>query len=381
MKLKAQIHSELQRLKKNQSLRTLKRSEVSLSLENDVINLSTNDYLGLASDENLLNQFYKSNSKLSLSSSSSRLLSGNHQYYQLVEDQLSQTYQSEAALFFNSGYHLNIGVLPALSSKKDLILADKFVHASLIEGFKLSAAKVIRYKHLDYQQLESLLEKNKDEFENIFIVSESVFSMDGDIADIKKLVELKQQFGAYLYIDEAHAVGVYGTNGLGVGEQDNLLPEIDFLVGTMGKALASIGAFLICSNDIKSLLVNTCRSLIYTTALPPINVAWSLFILKQIESLKEDRKELLLKSNYFRKILKEKNIKIVGNSHILGLILGDNQKCLQLSAYLEEHHIKVQAIRPPTVPEGTSRIRLSLNSKITYEQLDKVAQLIIQYEN
>lgn len=209
-----------------------------------MLNMSSNDYLGLASDENLRRSFlqqYGGNFP-SFTSSSSRLLTGNFPIYTDLEELVAQRFQRESALLFNSGYHANLGILPALTTTKSLILADKFVHASMIDGIRLSRCAFFRYRHNDYEHLKNLLEKNVGKFDRTFIVTESVFSMDGDVADLKQLVQLKKQFpNTYLYVDEAHAIGVYGQNGLGIAERDNLIAEIDLLVGTFGKALASWG--------------------------------------------------------------------------------------------------------------------------------------------
>ncbi len=363
----SKIDKVLHDIEDNNALRRLRILETAHKSD---INFSTNDYLALAQNLELLESFYQEYSKVPLTASSSRLLSGNHLYYDMVERRLEDLYASKSALFFNSGYHLNIGVLPSLTSKNDLILADKLVHASLIEGLKLSSAKVIRYKHLDYGQLENILSKNFNIYDNVFIVSESIYSMDGDLVDIDKLVDLKKRFGAYLYLDEAHAVGVMGEKGLGLAEQKYKNLDVDFLVGTMGKALASVGAYLITSENVKKYLVNKCRSLIYTTALPPINLAWSFFILNRISDFSHERKDLSEKSKYLKNQLNRKGVEVRGDSHILAIIVGENKKCIDLANKLSLSNIKVQAIRPPTVPEGTARIRISLHQKLTYQDLD-----------
>lgn len=378
MKLASRIHKDLEQFKEQDAYRFLKPQSLAMD---SVIDLSTNDYLGIAQDKALINDFHNKYKNLPLTASSSRLLSGNHQYYQKVEAKLAELYSSESALFFNSGYHLNIGVLPSLTTKNDLILADKLVHASLIESFKLSPAKVIRYRHLDYSQLEEILEKNKTNYDNIFIVSESVFSMDGDKVNIKTLVDLKNKYGAYIYLDEAHAVGVCGEKGLGLAEEESLVSDIDFLVGTMGKALASVGAYLIASSDVKSYLINKCKALIYTTALPPINVAWSNFIINHLSKFTKERNELKQLINYFRTISTEKGIKVEGETHILAIVVGNNRKCLQLAKLLEENQIKVQAVRPPTVPEGTARIRISLHKNLSFKDIDKIINVIAEWIN
>ena len=169
-----------------------------------------------------------------------------------------------------------------MTAKRDLIIADKLVHASIIDGIRLSEAQMLRYRHLDYEHLHSLLVAHREEYDNVFIVTESVFSMDGDTADLQQLCEIKKEFDAFLYVDEAHAVGVRGTNGLGCCEEQACVEDIDFIVGTFGKALASQGAFVICEQLFRDYLINTQRSLIFTTALPPVNVAWTRFVLNRL---------------------------------------------------------------------------------------------------
>ena len=196
------------------------------------------------------------------------------------------------------------------------------------------------------------------------------------MVNLQELVKLKKKYLAYLYLDEAHAVGVLGDNGLGLAEQKGLLSEIDFLVGTMGKALASVGAFLISSEDVKSHLVNTCRSIIYTTALPPVNLLWTDYILNILPSFNKQRESLKEKSEYFRQQLLNNGIEFKGESHILAIIVGDNKRCIQLANYLHKEKIEVQAVRPPTVPEGTSRIRISLHERLSFDDLDRIVKIL-----
>ena len=225
----------------------------------DMLNLSSNDYLGLASDLSLRDEFMKGLSERDflLSASSSRLLTGNFPVHDELEKMLACLFGRDGALVFSSGYHLNTGILPAVADAHTLILADKLVHASLIDGIRLSAAKCIRYRHQDYTQLQTLLEKHHHDFSRIIIVTESIFSMDGDVAPLALLAELKKTYpNVMLYVDEAHAVGVRGQKGLGIAEEQGCLKDIDFLCGTFGKALASVGAFVVCSQTIREYLVN-----------------------------------------------------------------------------------------------------------------------------
>ena len=250
-----------------------------------LLNLSSNDYLGLASDTRLREEFMETLSERDFlfSASSSRLLTGNFPVYAELEELLADLYQAEGALVLDSGYHMNVGILPAVTDAQTLILADKLVHASLIDGIRLSAARCIRYRHQDYGQLESLVEKYQVEYPRMVIVTESVFSMDGDVTDLLRLVALKRRYPqVMLYVDEAHAVGVRGTNGLGVAEEQGCIADIDFLCGTFGKALASVGAFVICRKLLRDYLVNKMRTLIFTTALPPLNIAWTRFVVAHL---------------------------------------------------------------------------------------------------
>ena len=216
------------------------------------------------------------------------MLTGNFTVYEELETELAHLFGTEAALVFNSGYHANTGILPAVSDAQTLILADKLVHASLIDGIRLSAAKCIRYRHNDLAQLERLLKEHHSAFRQIIIVTESIFSMDGDQADLPALAELKRRYGnVLLYVDEAHAFGVRGRQGLGCAEESGCTGDIDFLVGTFGKAAASAGAYIVCRKVIREYLVNRMRTLIFTTGLPPVNIAWTLFVVRRLADMRE----------------------------------------------------------------------------------------------
>lgn len=299
----------------------------------EMLNLSSNDYLGLSSNPRLLDEFRAETDVMALaySAASSRLLSGNHQYYKMLEDDLADIYDKEAALVFNSGYHANIGILPALAGKHDLIVADKLVHASIIDGLRLSDAQMLRYRHLDYDHLRNLLLHHREEYENVFIVTESIFSMDGDVADLQQLCEIKKEFDAFLYVDEAHAIGVRGTNGLGCCEEQACTEEIDFIVGTFGKAFASMGAFVVCEQMFRKYLINTQRSLIFTTALPPVNVAWTRFILNRMPDFYDLRLKLAKVSERLKSVLNEKGFETRGNSHIVPMVCGSNENSIEMA--------------------------------------------------
>ena len=339
------------------------------------IDLSSNDYLGLAQDEKLKEEFLAKTDvkKLDFSASSSRLLSGNSNEYNTLEQLIASQYQREACLVFNSGYHANIGILPAMAKKGDLIVADKLVHASIIDGLQLSKADFIRYNHLDYEQLASILEKKATDYQQVFIVSESIFSMDGDKADLQKLVDIKNRYTAFLYIDEAHAVGAVGKNGLGCVEASGLIPEVDFIVGTFGKALASVGAFVVCDQVFKDYLVNKARTLIFTTALPPINLAWTSFVMNRLPDFGDRREALATLSAGFSQLLQ-----VNSKSHIVPYLVGENHEAIMCSKKLKKEGFNVLPIRYPTVPKGTARLRFSLNSNLTIEQLKPIINVLTE---
>lgn len=374
---------ELERLKEQGNLRRMPEIELAgkwiETPAGKLLNLSSNDYLGLAVDESLREEFlgevcWKS---APLSSSSSRLLTGNYPVYRRVEALLANLYQAEAALFFSSGYHMNTGILPAVTDSNTLILADKLVHASIIDGIRLSAAKCIRYRHQDYRQLESLLEKYHQMYGRIIIVTESIFSMDGDVAPLNRLVELKKKYASVmLYVDEAHAVGARGKNGLGVAEEFGCIKDIDFLCGTMGKALASMGAYVICNRVIREYLVNKMRTLIFTTALPPLQMEWTEFLLKKIPDLNDRRTWLEEASASLRRVLSAHGFASPSASHILPMIIGASQDTILKAEDMQRKGFYVLPVRPPTVPEGTSRLRISLTAAISCEELHLLEEQI-----
>lgn len=340
------------------------------------INLSSNDYLGLAENRELQREFLSqlSGKEHLFSASSARLLSGNYEAHEKLETVL-QTLYNRPILTFNSGYHANVGILPALADKQTLILADKLVHASLIDGIRLSAATVVRFRHNDYAQLEHLLETNTKKYRRIIVATESIFSMDGDEADLPKLVALKRRFpNVMLYLDEAHAVGVRGKNGLGCAEENNCIAEIDLLVGTFGKALASVGAYVVCSEVLRDYLINTARPFIFSTALPPINALWSAFVMERLPALTVERKLLKEKSDLFRQLLNGKGKADISTSHIVPFIVGASDRAVELSAQLREKGFYVLPVRPPTVPEGTARLRFSFSASVKEENIVQLAR-------
>lgn len=349
--------------------------------EREMLNLASNDYLGLASNLQLREQFFDETpiAQRTMSSSSSRLLTGNFPEFEQLEASLSQAFAGRSALLFNSGYHMNIGILPALADTKTLILADKLVHASMIDGMRLSTAKFLRYRHNDLLHLEQLLSKHHDsnDFERIIVVTESIFSMDGDETDLAALVQLKQQFSkVMLYVDEAHAIGVRGERGLGCAEQYDVIEQIDLLVGTFGKALASVGGYLICHPILRDYLINTMRPLIFSTAQPPICMAWTNFTFQRVMSLKQPRADLMTLSQSLQQGVRAKGFECPSSSHIVPVIIGDSAKTVAKAQALQEAGFYIMPVRPPTVPKQSARLRISLTAQIQPAELDQLLQLV-----
>jgi 8-amino-7-oxononanoate synthase len=347
--------------------------------DRNLLNLTSNDYLGLAGDRILHKKFYATMSddnlvnNFGLGSASSRLLTGDSENAHFLETTLRKTYKKEACLLFNSGYHANIGILPALLGKKDLILSDKLNHASIMDGMRLSLAQHKRYRHCDYEHLAELLAKYRNKFQRVIIVTESVFSMDGDVADLTQLVKLKNEHECMLYVDEAHSIGLYGLQGLGMAEEQDQLEEVDFLVGTFGKALASVGAFVLCSSILREYLINHSRSLIFTTALPPVVLSWNHFIFKEMLDYNDRRIGLKEMSAKLRQSLIQNNLQTDGSTNIVPVMLGNDKLTVALAEAMQERGYLIFPVRPPAVPEGTARFRLSLTADMAWTDIEGVA--------
>lgn len=345
-----------------------------------MLNLASNDYLGLAADLSLREEFLDTLKieRVLFSSSSSRLLTGNFAEYEQFENSLCKAF-GRAALLFNSGYHMNIGILPALVDSKTVILADKLVHASMIDGIRLSNAQYVRYRHNDLQHLEQLLQKYQqdEQVERIIVVTESIFSMDGDETDLAALAQLKQRFvKTMLYVDEAHAIGVRGGQGLGCAEQYGVLHQIDFLVGTFGKAIASIGGYIICDPIIRDYLINKMRPLIFSTALPPISMAWSDFIFNKVLNMQQQRQHLAEISQFLQQAVIAKGFSSPSSSHIIPIIVGESNAAIEKARYVQQQGFYAMPVRPPTVPQNSSRLRISLTSMVQKAELEKLVECL-----
>lgn len=366
----------LQALKDDNNLRTLQDIQhdgIYIIKDNKrMLNLSSNDYLGIAADRGLREEFFDTIDKesLLLGSTSSRSLSGNYRIFTQLEDYIAAQFSNKSCLLFNSGYHLNISCMQALSEFSNvLFVVDKFVHASIIDGLRLGGKRFMRYAHNDMQSLASILEKTHNQYESIIIVSEGLFSMDGDLAQLDSLCAFKQQYSnVMLYLDEAHSVGVFGENGLGLASlgYEN---SIDFLVYTFGKAIGSFGACMICSPHLKDFFINKARGFIYSTAIAPINVAWNLFVFQKLKSMQNRRKHLLNLSELLRKECAKYNIRLMGEAQILSLIAHTNENALLLADKLSHKGFFAPAIKTPSVPPNTARLRISLTSNMQEEMM------------
>lgn len=382
--LLAHFAEQLDTLKQHGNLRQFKSSvqsgrDIQID-QHTMLNLSSNDYLGLASDLRLREAFFDlhPNTQRTMSSSSSRLLTGNFPEYEQLEHSLSQAF-GRSTLLFNSGYHMNIGILPAICDRKTLVLSDTLIHASMIDGIRLSKAQCIRYPHNDLIALDKLIQQHHDDVEiaRIIVVTESIFSMDGDETDLTALVAIKKRYAkVMLYVDEAHAIGVRGQRGLGCAEQYNVIQEIDFLVGTFGKALASIGGYLICHAIMRDFLINKMRSLIFSTAQPPINMAWTNFIFEKVQSLHASRQHLQHISQSFQQDIRRLGLICPSSSHIVPVIIGESQATVEKSQQIQQAGFYVMPVRPPTVPQGSSRLRICLNSNINSNDLNQLLHLL-----
>lgn len=356
---KENIVEELERLKNINNFRKLKVCDEKL------LNLSSNDYLGLANDEKLREEFYEIY-RPKLSASSSRLIDGSYQEIMELEKRAQEIY-GKPCIMFNSGFDANSSLIETFCDKKTLILTDRLNHASIYDGIVNSGAEFLRYKHLDMNGLEKLLQKYADKYEDILVISETVYSMDGDIADVEKLVELKKKYKFSLMIDEAHSYGVYGY---GIAYNLKLVQDIDFLVIPLGKGGGSVGAMVICEEYIKEYIVNKSRKFIFSTALPPINSAWNLFILNKMEEFDEKRGKLEYVKNYTLKALSEKGIVTESTTHIISIVIGDNSKIEKITENMKEKGYLLYPVKEPTVPKGTARFRIGLTPNISTDEID-----------
>lgn len=341
------------------------------------IDFSSNDYLGIATRAELRQEFFSAHDPrdLLMSASASRLLARTQKAFGDFEKSLHDAY-GRPALIFNSGYHANTGLVSALAIKDYTILADKLVHASIIDGIKLSGAPFERFRHNDMRHLALLADKISSQGRKLLIIVESVYSMDGDQAPIREIAEIKRKHeGALLYVDEAHAVGVEGPGGLGlVMAMGGHAADVDVIVGTLGKALGSTGAFAIMDDTLRSWAINRARSFIFSTALPPVTVEWSKFVFEKSLGMDSERSHLKALGNALgRKLCNG------CNSHIQPYMLGNPHAAVEMSKALASDGFDVLPIRTPTVPPGTDRLRLSLSAALSIDDVEALGRAIKTY--
>lgn len=346
----------------------------------DVMLLCSNNYLGLAEHPALCDASIRAVERFGTSSGASRLVSGNMELHEELEQAVADFKQTATALLFNSGYAANTGIISGLVGRGDVIFSDRLNHASIIDGSMLSGAKVYRYQHNDTEMLATMLEKHRGNG-RCLIVTDGVFSMDGDIAHLPRLVELKKHYSAMLMVDDAHGCGVLGENGRGTAELAAVMDDVDIHMGTLGKALASFGAYAGLSSELRDLLVNRSRSFIFSTSLPPAVLAASIAAIKIVcsDEGRALRKRLAENTILFRSLLHEAGFDTgSGTTQIVPVISGEAELTMQYSDSLLKQGFFVQGIRPPTVPAGSCRLRCTLMATHSADDLSRAAEAIIK---
>ena len=344
--------------------------------ENELVDFSSNDYLGLSAHPAIVAAAHAALDRYGVGAGASRLMSGDLAITHELEEAVAAFKGTEAALFFSSGYQANTGILPALVDRHDIIFADQLCHASLLDGALLSRAKLIRFRHNNMQDLERLLMAHRAPYPRALIATESIFSMDGDRAPLAELVALKTRHRCRLYVDEAHATGIFGHCGAGCVEEVGLTGQVEYIMGTFSKALGGFGAYLAASRLAVDYLINAARGFIYTTALPPAIIAADLAALRVCREEPRLGQSLLRRAADFREQLAAQGWETGGASQIVPVMAGTSERALLLSAALAERGCRVPAVRPPTVPEGTARLRISLCASHTPDQLDALLEAL-----
>lgn len=338
-----------------------------------ILNLADNDYLNLSSDARLQNAGQEAITRYGCSSSASPLITGFGPAHRDLLASVESWCGIGNGIVWNSGYVANQALMHLLPKKGDLVLADRLIHNSTISGILSSGARLLRYRHCDLEHLEALLKEHAANDRVLFVVTESVFSMDGDYPNLRAIADLKERYGFFWVLDEAHAVGWYGKEGSGLAEEFSVLSQVDALVGTLGKALGSMGAYtLFHDKSICDYLVNFAGEFIYSTYLPPVCAAVAteaIQCVRQSSELREDGKKL---SSRVRIRLKEMGLDVMpGDSPIVSILVGKANVVMEIASEFENRGILVGAVRPPTVPEGTSRLRISLKADLSENSINR----------
>ncbi len=372
------LTQKLQLREQNNALR-------KLPIQNDRIDFSSNDYIGFAKSNVIFNQthqFLIDNNYIENGATGSRLISGNHPLYEITENYLAHFHQSETALIFNSGYDANIGFFSCVPQKEDFILYDELCHASIRDGIQLSKAKSYKFNHNDYEDLERLILKFIENKTNIYIVTESVFSMDGDTPDLEKIVNLSEKYSCYLVVDEAHAIGVFGNKGEGLIQINDFQDYIFARIVTFGKGLGCHGAVILGSKELKEYLVNFARSFIYTTGLSPHAIATIYIAYQQLENEGKEIKTLkenIIFFNQQKQLMGLKPIFVRSKSAIHCAIIPGNDNVKNIASQLQEKGFEVKAILSPTVPEGQERLRFCLHNYNSEKEITEVLALMCTF--
>lgn len=339
------------------------------------LNLADNDYLRLSEHPEVIAAGKRALERYGASASASPLITGYGEAHEQLLKCLQSAYGMPHGMLWNTGYSANQAVLSHLPQRGDIVLADRLIHNSMIHGILGSGARLMRYRHLDMEHLESLLEKQAVEAERVFVVTESVFSMDGDYPEMRAMKALKARYDFIWILDEAHAIGCYGERGLGLAEEADVVADVDVLVGTLGKGLGSMGAFTLFHEALpQRYLVNEAGEFIYSTYLAPVCAAMAEQALVLAMAMREERATLKEASRDLRQRLIRAGLRVpTGDSPIIPIIVGSEARAMQAAQALEAKGIRLAAIRPPTVPEGESRLRLSLHAKVGKEALSEIA--------
>ena len=335
------------------------------------MDLVSNDYMGLgARCREFMEEYRARFEDAPMSASASRLLQRSQSHHNALEALLDSLY-GKRSLLFNSGYHANVGALSALSLPGTLIVSDKLSHASMIDGIRLGGGDSARFAHNDMTALRRVMSRKAASYRQVVIVTESVFSMDGDLAPLHELIAIKKEYpGTMLYLDEAHAFGVFGDKGLGLAEHLGVIADIDIIIGTLGKAAAGCGAFIAASPAVHDYLLNSARSFIFSTALPPAVIAWDMLMIEHLIDMRDERRRLHDMSEWFRAELERiTGFQNPSRSQIIPVHAGSAEKAIEMAARFRECGIDALPIRRPTVAAGTERLRLSLSADLTRENL------------
>jgi 8-amino-7-oxononanoate synthase len=347
-----------------------------------LINFGGNDYLGLSQHPALIRRAQEYAARYGAGTGASRLVTGNTPPYTAIEQRIARGKRTETALVLNSGYQANVTVLAALADsevvgKPVTILADRLCHNSLLQGALLSGAKLIRFRHNDPAHLDELLQRENEKSAHVIIVTESVFSMDGDVADLAALIALKRRHGAMLYVDESHATGVFGPEGFGFTAAHE--GQIEVAMGTFGKALGSFGAHVAGSEILRDYLIQRCGGFIYSTSLPPAALGSIDAVLELLPQMERERTTVLAHAERLRRTLRAQGWDCgASTTPIVPVILGDEQAATELAGILRQNGILAPSIRPPTVPRGTSRLRLSLSAAHKPSDIDELIAVMAQ---